>query len=250
MAKFAIIGYPARHSLSPAIFAAAYPNSRDSYDFIEAPTIEEAMNIFRKGDYKGANVTSPFKQEVIQYCDHTDDIVSNANASNLIIERDGKIYGYNSDYYGVKEISATLAANRTIRNKAIVTGAGGAGRAAALALIGLGFEVAILNRTIENARNFANKAGAYYGPLSEIPTLLSANALLVHTTDYEIPYQKEIDFSEIAIIEANYKKPNLSTLICKNYISGREWLISQAIPAFKILTTSEPDVAAIKKILE
>jgi len=250
MVKFAIIGYPAKHSLSPAIFRAAYPNSEDIYDFIEAPSIEEAMKQFREKGYKGANITSPFKQDVIRYCDKIDRVVSKCDASNLIIEKEGRIYGYNSDYSSVKSIAERLLAEKKICTKGVVTGAGGAGRAATLALIDLGFEVTILNRTIEKARAYASRYSVSYGPLSDLASHLSYGTLLIHSTDYELPSQMEIDFSGITIVEANYKNPNLVSLNCDIYISGREWLIHQAIPAFNILTGSPPDVDAMKNMAE
>jgi Shikimate 5-dehydrogenase len=249
MSKFTIIGYPSSHSLSPTIFRAAYPDFGDTYDFIETPSIKEAMKLFNEMGYKGANITSPFKEDVIQYCDNIDTIVSECRASNLIIEREGKIYGYNSDYFGVKSIAEGLLTDNSICTKGVVTGAGGAGRAAALALKHLGFEVTILNRTTEKARTFADKSAIKYGTLSELSKLLSHGVLFVHTTDYELPSQKEIDFSGTVIVEANYKSPNLASLNCNSYISGREWLIHQAIPAFNILTGSHPDIDAMKKII-
>ena len=250
MSKFTIIGYPSAHSLSPAIFKAAYPDSGDTYDFIEAPSIEEAMRLFKEMGYKGANITSPFKQDVIRYCNLFDSVVSRCDASNLILEQEGKIYGYNSDYYGVKSIAERLLADKSIYAKGVVTGAGGAGRAAALALADLGFEVTILNRTVETARTYANRYGVSYGALSDLSSLLSPKTLLIHTTDYELPAQRETDFSGTVVIEANYKSPNLSSLNCSIYVSGKEWLIYQAIPAFNILTGSLPDIHAIKKIVE
>ena len=250
MSKFAIIGYPSRHSLSPALFRAAYPNSEDTYDFIEAPTIEEAMRLFVNMGYKGANITSPFKQEIIQHCDNIDSVVSRCEASNLIIEQNGKIYGYNSDYSGIKSIAENLLADNRICTKAVITGAGGAGRAAALALADLGFEVTILNRTVEKAKAYASRHGISYGALADLAGILSPKTLLVHTIDHQLPFQNEIDLSEITIIEANYKNANLSSMSCNKYISGKEWLIYQAIPAFSILTGSLPDMDTLKKVVE
>ena len=250
MSKFAIIGYPSRHSLSPALFGAAYPNSTDTYDFIETPTIEEAIKIFHTSGYLGANITSPFKRDVICLCDRIDDIASRAEAVNLIMRQNGRVCGYNSDYLGVRSIVENLLAEKRVLTSAVVTGAGGAGRAAALALSDMKFNVTILNRTVENARIFAEKHKLSYGALSELKTLLTPNTLLVHAIDYELPSQSEIDLSKVVVIEANYKRPNLSTVGCNLYISGKEWLIFQAIPAFKILTGFLPDIEAIKKIGE
>ena len=251
MRKFALIGFPVAHSLSPALFKAAYPSfPQDTYDLIESNSIEEAFAIFLRKGYTGANVTSPHKEAVVRFCDHTDDIVKRVGASNLIIKEREEIYGYNTDYTAVRELATPFIKTEDASKTAIVTGAGGAGRAAVYALIDLGFKVSILNRTPGKATCFTGVPGVVTGVLEDIAGFDSCPALLVHTIDHPLPGTAGIDFSKMTIIEANYKSPNLANIASVKYISGREWLISQAIPAFKIFTGAAPDIERMKSALD
>ena len=53
---------------------------------------------FKKKDFKGINVTLPYKKEVIKYLDEVDEIVKRTNTCNCIINKDNKLVGYNTDY--------------------------------------------------------------------------------------------------------------------------------------------------------
>jgi Shikimate 5-dehydrogenase len=63
MKKFGLIGFPVSHSKSPLLFMAAYKNSilKDnlSYNLINEPDFNKALDIFLKGDYTGINITDP-----------------------------------------------------------------------------------------------------------------------------------------------------------------------------------------------
>ena len=102
MAKCGLIGNPISHSKSPALFAAAYGTGKHSYSLIEAPTCKEAMERFAAEGYTGTNVTSPFKDEVMEYVSLPDKISSLLGSANTIISANGKLHSYNTDYYGVK----------------------------------------------------------------------------------------------------------------------------------------------------
>ena len=73
MKKFALIGYPISHSQSPKLFKEAFPNSDMSYDLIERQTVEESIKELKENGYSGANVTSPFKESVMQFVTDPDD---------------------------------------------------------------------------------------------------------------------------------------------------------------------------------
>jgi shikimate 5-dehydrogenase len=73
--------------------------------------------------------------------------------------------------------------------------------------------------------------------------------VVIYTIDHKIDNLDSLNFSKSYIFEANYKNPNLKTLDCINYIGGEEWLINQAIPAFKLFTGIEPNLDAINKVI-
>ena len=275
MAKCALIGNPVSHSKSPALFAAAYGTGKHSYSLIEAPTCKEAMDIFRAEGFTGTNVTSPFKDEIMDYTDLPDSISSILGSANTIISKNGKLFSYNTDYFGVKntleaflpaawntgaQFCAPEDAHPHLRNTgaqfcapekltALVVGAGGAGKAAALALKDMGMEVYFANRSSSAAKPFAQKIGAEYVTLDHIPLLLPKADILVYNLSMEIDALKGVSFAGKIVFEANYAHPNLACKESKIYIDGRYWLYNQAIPAFKLFTGEEPDTTAMVQVL-
>lgn len=275
MAKCALIGNPVSHSKSPALFAAAYGTGKHSYSLIEAPTCKEAMDIFRAEGFTGTNVTSPFKDEIMDYTDLPDSISSILGSANTIISTNGKLCSYNTDYFGVKntleaflpaawntgaQFCAPEDAHPHLRNTgaqfcapekltALVVGAGGAGKAAALAVKDMGMEVYFANRSSSAAKPFAQKIGAEFVSLDHIPLLLPKADILVYNLSMEIDALKGVSLAGKIVFEANYAHPNLACKESKIYIDGRYWLYNQAIPAFRLFTEEEPDATAMAQVL-
>ena len=85
---------------------------------------EELDNFFTKKDFKGINVTIPYKQEVIKYLDYIDPLVEKTNACNCIVNENGVLKGYNTDYTGFRYL---IFENRiNLRNKKVaILGSGG-----------------------------------------------------------------------------------------------------------------------------
>ncbi|MBQ2132676.1 MAG: hypothetical protein II202_01160, partial [Bacteroidales bacterium] len=233
MAKCALIGNPVSHSKSPALFAAAYGTGKHSYSLIEAPTCKEAMDIFRAEGFTGTNVTSPFKDEIMDYTDLPDSISSILGSANTIISTNGKLCSYNTDYFGVKntleaflpaagnteaQFCAPKDAHPHLRNTgaqfcapekltALVVGAGGAGKAAALAVKDMGMEVYFANRSSSAAKPFAQKIGAEYVTLDHIPRLLPKADIVVYNLSMEIDPLKGVSLAGKIVFEANYAHP-------------------------------------------
>ena len=258
MAKCALIGNPVSHSKSPALFAAAYGTGKHSYSLIDAPTCKKAMEIFRAEGFTGTNVTSPFKDEIMDYTDLPDSISSILGSANTIISTNGKLFSYNTDYFGVKNtLEAFLPAAGNTEAKfcapekltALVVGAGGAGKAAALAIKDMGMEVYFANRSSSAAKPFAQKIGAEYVTLDHIPLLLPKADIVVYNLSMEIAPLKDVSLAGKIVFEANYAHPNLACKESKIYIDGRYWLYNQAIPAFKLFTGEEPDTTAMAQVL-
>ena len=76
------------------------------------------------GEYDGYNVTMPFKREIIPYLDAVSDIAKNCNAVNTVLKKDGKLYGFNTDFYGLKFM--TDRAGATLKDKNVLVLGGGA----------------------------------------------------------------------------------------------------------------------------
>ena len=117
--KFGLIGKDVRNSFSKAI----HESLGYSYDLVSLNE-EELQDFFEKKDFKGINVTIPYKQEVIKYLDVVSDSVKKIGACNCIVNKDGKLYGYNTDYDGVKYLIEKKNFNLNNKN-VLILGTGG-----------------------------------------------------------------------------------------------------------------------------
>lgn len=245
MKKFALIGRDISHSLSPALFRAAYKNNMFTYDLIDSPSVEEAMEIFMSEGYTGANVTSPFKESILKFCSNRDPFVTKIGATNLIVSDRGTINCHNTDYYGVKN---ALESAKVKDSRALVVGAGGAAKAAIIALQEMKIDVTLINRTDSKARELAETHKTEWLPVEKIEEAAKDIKLLIYTIDAPLAGLERVSLIRHTILEANYKTPIFSQTECNLYISGKEWLISQAIPSFKLFTQMEPNSKAMCEV--
>ena len=147
--KFGLLGRKLGHSYSPMIFdlMGGY-----RYDLFEREP-EGIEDLLRNTDFDGINVTIPYKKEVLQYLDEIDPLALRLGAVNTIVKRNGKLFGYNSDYYGFR--SMVLRTRIDIQGKKVlVLGSGGASVTVQAVLEDLGARVVIISRTGEN--NYSN----------------------------------------------------------------------------------------------
>jgi shikimate dehydrogenase len=251
--NFALTGISIAHSKSPQLFAAAYPPPANySYVLMPAPSVEEAVRLFRACGLQGMNVTMPFKNSIVPFTDVQSGEVKATGAANTIVNRNGRLHAYNTDVHGV--VNSFLQHGITVKNNtALVLGAGGAGQAAAYALADAGAEVCWANRTIAKVEA---PAGRYrVKPLSfpEAAREMEACRIIVNTLPGGADFLRTLRFHKHqAVLDADYANSPLYKQAAAggaDYISGHSWLLWQAVPAFELFTGMPPDVEAMKKIL-
>lgn len=133
-----LIGYPIKHSLSPAMHNAAFKKLKLNavYMLFEKSNAEfpHALKLLRLMDVAGFNVTIPYKEEIIPYLDTIDAQAARIGAVNTVVNKKGKFIGYNTDAPGfIHSLRNDLKFQPKGKNIFIV-GAGGAGRAIGFAL--------------------------------------------------------------------------------------------------------------------
>lgn len=98
--RYGLIGEKLGHSFSKEIHERI---GKYEYNLIELDK-NQFKTFMLKKNFKAINVTIPYKQQVIPYLDYISDEAKKINAVNTIVNKDGKLYGYNTDYYGLKEM--------------------------------------------------------------------------------------------------------------------------------------------------
>ena len=139
MKRVGLIGYPLGHSISPALHQAAFAalGIDGRYETWETPpeALADRVNALRSQDVLGANVTIPHKEAVIELLDVTTDLAAESGAVNTIVNRAGRLSGHNTDVIGFARALRQDAGFDAGGARAVVLGAGGAGRAVVLALL-------------------------------------------------------------------------------------------------------------------
>ena len=183
MKRLAVLGQPISHSRSPRMHNAALRElglaGEWGYEAIELAPEEFADGVHRliAHGFVGANVTIPHKHAALRVADRVSAAASEIGAANTLSFADGSIRADNTDAPGLLAALESDPAGR----RAIVLGAGGAGRAAVWALREAGAAVSIWNRTAERAAELAADLGvenAGSGPLDS----LAGVELLVNAT--------------------------------------------------------------------
>lgn len=251
MAKFALIGNPIMHSMSPALFRAAYGDASDTYDLVEAPDAKQALGILREKGYSGCNVTTPFKEDVMESVTSRDRSVEILGAANLLIIKGDEIIAHNTDYIGVRDIAERESLELGRGAKAIVIGMGGAGKAAALAAKDSGYNTLIANRSVQKAEDFAERIGIRAISIEDLGREIQPGCLIIYALPLGIEQIDRCTLEGATVLEANYRHPYLSgRKDIRKYIGGIEWLVAQAVPGFTILTGKNPDTRSMMKIAE
>ncbi len=180
MRKFGLIGYPLTHSFSKKYFAEKFQRegiSDASYELFELEKIGEIESLMAANkNLLGLNVTIPFKESVISFCDDLDETAKRSGAVNCLkIENASmlkrKITGYNTDVIGFEKSLVPLL--KPHHQKALILGSGGSSKAVQFVLRKLGIAFKIVSRVAE-------KNHLSYEALNQ--EILNEHLLIVHTT--------------------------------------------------------------------
>ncbi len=148
--KFGLVGKNIEYSFSKKYFTNKFNELgliKYSYTNFDLPEIFEFPFILyqKEDEFKGFNVTIPYKQEIIKYLNELDETSISVGAVNTIkVSEDNKLIGFNTDVYGFqKSLQPILKKHHT---KALILGTGGASKAIAFALKKLAIEFKIVSR--------------------------------------------------------------------------------------------------------
>lgn len=256
-----------RHSLSPPMHNAAFRKlSLDYvYEVYDGGSLEKAVCHLRSPAVRGANVTIPYKVDVIGYLDRLDDFASSIGAVNTIVNDGGVLRGFNTDgtaaVRALKESYGDLAGA-----KVVLIGSGGAARALAHCLAEECVGLTILNRSPEKAVELAEslvkaRCGVYGEKLSEesLGRWLSDADILIQATSVgmspkvdETPIPKHLLRRGILVFDVVYTPLETRLLReareagCRT-LTGDLMFVYQGAEAFRLWTGVEPPVDLMHK---
>ena len=161
----AVIAKPIRHSISPFIHNQAYQLTTTNAVYlaweVEEDEVEPSLQQLRVLDMLGANISMPYKKKVLPFLDQVDGSAQLIGSVNTIVQKDGRLTGYNTDGLGFLK---SLPMNFSIdKKKLVLLGAGGAATAIVVEAIRQGVREIHLFVRPESLTKYQ----AIFSPLSE-----------------------------------------------------------------------------------
>lgn len=176
-----VVGHPVRHSVSPAFWNAALAHAGRNAVFLAFDVSPDQFAVFLDGmkaaGARGLNVTLPHKIAAYELCAERSPDALATEAVNVVVFDGTGIRGANTDVYGVRAALSDIGVELT-GCRALVLGAGGAGRAAVHALRASGADVHVANRTPDRA----DALGVPVVGWSNVAEAIGEFDVVVHTT--------------------------------------------------------------------
>jgi shikimate dehydrogenase len=239
--KCGLLGQKLEHSYSPAIHQLL---GNYEYTLFEKEP-EELENFLQNGGFDGINVTMPYKKAVIPFLNSLTPIAEKLGAVNTIIRQEGKLIGFNTDYWGFHSMLENSGLSPKGK-KCLVLGSGGASKVVQCVLRDLEGQVIVISRSGEN----------HYGNLSRHTDA----AIIINTTPVGMYPDTCISPIDLAlfprlegVLDVIYNPARTQLLMDAERLgiitmNGLWMLVSQAIYASACFTGLHADRNATEKI--
>ncbi|MGH6869979.1 MAG: shikimate dehydrogenase [Rhizomicrobium sp.] len=252
-----VVGWPVAHSLSPRLHA--YWLAAHGIDGAYVPLAVQredfgrAVGALARAGFRGVNVTVPHKEAAFALAHDVDDAARAAGAVNLLLFRDGRIEGRNTDAAGLAaSLTEELGKNAVAAKDVAILGSGGAARAAALAMATLGAQsIRIIAR--HRGRGEALSAGKLSVFDWNDARALAGTHLLINATSAGMTGQPPLDIVldtlPLNAIVCDLVYNPLDTDLLQQAratghraVDGLGMLMHQAAPAFEAFYGERPQV--------
>lgn len=245
---FGLVGNPIKHSKGFIIHNTSFKKLRLNSIYVNF--LVDNLKQFIK-EYKsiisGLSITIPFKREIMKHLNKIDPIAKKIGAVNTVINKNGRLIGYNTDMIGAIK---AIEAKANIRNKKVLMiGAGGVARAIGYGIIQKKGKLTILNRTLNKAKKLAKELKCNSGSLTQlknqknIDIIINATSIGMFPNINKTPIKKEIlkkIISKKAVVFDSVYNPRNTKLLKEakkldcNIVSGYDMFINQAKEQFKL----------------
>lgn len=246
--EYGLLGEKLGHSFSKEIHEAL---GKYQYDLCEVS--QDHFDEFMKNkDFKAINVTIPYKEKVIPYLSYIDDTAKKIGAVNTIVNVDGQLHGYNTDYYGVLDLIKQLDLN--VEGKtALILGTGGTSKTtkAVLEDLKIGKVYFVSRKKTDCTITYAECCNYY----NDIDIIVNTTPVGMYPNNDELILDID-NFNKLeAVIDVIYnpiktkitqaaEKKNIKT------INGLYMLVAQAVHASSIFLNEEYNELNTKEIYQ
>lgn len=268
MSKYALLGYPLGHTMSPPIHKRLFeldekPDAK--YEVCEIPPEKLAEKSEYLNSLNGYNITIPYKVDIIKYLDELDESAKRYSSVNCVVNRNGKNIGYNTDCSGF--LRSLEAGGAKLDGRVLQIGCGGVGRMMAIeaALHGADLTIVALPEFITGAKEVAEEA-LKLNPAAKISVitheeingefdlLMNASPVGMYPKTENCPVSEDVVKSCKCVFEVIYN-PNVTKLmsIAEKHgipaIGGMAMLVWQAAVAHEIWNGASYNDEDVEKII-
>lgn len=244
--KYGLIGERLGHSFSKEIHESIGNYKYELYE-VSKESFDEFMT---KRDFLAINVTIPYKEKVIPYLDFIDDAAKTIGAVNTIVNKNGKLYGYNTDFLGLRDL--VLTNNIPVEGKKVlILGDGGTAKTSNAVFTSLGaksINFVSLNPT-EDACSYEDVKKLHL----DAEIIVNATPCGMYPNNDDLILEIEKFDALVAVVDVIYN-PLLTSIVRKaknkniKAVTGLYMLVAQAVYASGIFMGIEYDKNIIDKI--
>jgi shikimate dehydrogenase len=271
----ALLGFPARHSMGPAIHNAAFaalglPLVYVAHD-VAVADLAAAIAGVRALGYRGLSITMPHKVAALDLVDEVDATARAIGCINTVVNQDGRLVGYNSDGQGALD-ALGRAGIATAGRRVLVLGSGGAARAVAMtvalrgqpaALEILGVVADELARLVQDVRERTGVAARLQRlDDASLPAALARADVLLQCTPVGMAPATDRSLvpshllrPDLAVFDAVYN-PRRTLLLTQAaargcpVIEGMEMFLGQAMVQFALWTGRPAPAEVMRRVIE
>jgi shikimate dehydrogenase len=266
---YCIFGKPVKHTLSPVMHNASFKKLGINAVFtaIEVNEIRNAISAMKALNIRGASVTIPFKIQAAKYVDKIDPLARQIGSVNTLYNKNGKIYGYNTD--GIGALEALKKSRVKIKGtRILLLGNGGSARAIAFTLLKNGAKITIAGRNTKKILKLVkdiktkyknidyiliNKIDKKY--MENINIIINSTPVGMTPDINKIPIEPELILKKQTVFDIVYS-PHMTKLLkvskdkgCK-IIHGIEMLVNQGATQFEIWTGKKAPLSVMQKAVK
>ena len=239
---FGLLGRSLPHTFSPDVHKKITEITGANYDFVKFEIEPDQLESFVKGqDWEGLNVTIPYKEAVIPFLDELSPEAKAIGAVNTIVRREGKLVGFNTDYYGFKRMLESNGVDVCGRN-CLVLGNGGASKAVKEVLFNMDAgSVQVLTHKAIDELNEKKTASSILEAYKEAEIIVNTTPCGMYPEQGKSPVNPGIFSKAKWAVDVIYN-PIRTNFICQagkcglGTVGGTEMLVNQAVVSSMLFT--------------
>ena len=236
--EFGLIGEKLPHSYSAEIH-----KKFRGYDYRLCELKKEELPLFfEERAFHGINVTIPYKKDVLPYLSHIDPKAKSIGAVNTIVNRDGALFGYNTDYYGLSSLFSLIGVSPKGK-KAMILGTGGTSRTALAVLRDAGAAVITVVSRTESADTVSYEKAM---TLSDTEILINTTPVGMFPDPDGCPIDLRVFPRLCGVVDAIYNPLRTNLVLDARAlgipaVGGLSMLVAQAQAASRLFLEEEPN---------